>query len=134
MASITKHKNGWRAQVHKNGTRKSKKLASKTAVKEWASKLEYELGEGVGEINEKRTLEDLLKRYRDNESPKKRSLDWEFKKINHLIKIMDGVRLADLKAPYFAAWRDTRLKSVSAATVNREWNLLNTALNTAVKE
>lgn len=44
------------------------------------------------------------------------------------------MKLADLRQPDFAAWRDRRLAEVSPASVRREWVLLSSACSTALKE
>lgn len=134
MASIIKHKSGWRALVKRGDFRKSKVFTSKTQAREWAARIEYELSEGKPEIDSKKSVSDLLARYRDEVSPRKRSHKWEHNKLNHLIDLIGSVSLADLDAPRMAKWRDDRLETVGSATVNREWNLLSVVFNTAIKE
>ncbi|HEY6457642.1 MAG TPA: FAD-binding protein [Steroidobacteraceae bacterium] len=45
-----------------------------------------------------------------------------------------GIRMAALTSSYLAAYRDERLKVVSGATVNREFNVLSHAIDTARRE
>jgi hypothetical protein len=44
------------------------------------------------------------------------------------------IRMAALTSSYLAAYRDERLKVVSGATVNREFNVLSHAIDTARRE
>jgi integrase len=45
-----------------------------------------------------------------------------------------GIRMAALTSSYLAAYRDKRLKAVSGATVNRDFNVLSHAIDTARRE
>jgi hypothetical protein len=45
-----------------------------------------------------------------------------------------SIRMADLTSSYLAAYRDERLKVVTGATVNREFNFLSHAIDTARRE
>lgn len=60
---------------------------------------------------------------------------WERMRIGLLCRDeIAKVRPRDIGADDFAAWRDRRLRSVSAASVRREWTLLSHALTIAVQE
>lgn len=133
MASIIRHGSGWRALVKKAGQRKSKVFKSKTEARDWALRIESELDSG-GAVDQKRLTRAILERYRDNESPRKRSYKWEWKKIDHLITMIGDIPVASLTQPRMSEWRDSRMREVTNATVNREWNLLNVIFNKAVKE
>ncbi len=134
MASIKPYGNGWRAQVRTQGTRRSKTFRLKSEAQIWASKIETQLSRGENLVNSKRTLEDLLLLYRDTETPKKRSHKWEHNKLDDLIRSIGHVKLIDLDTIVMSQWRDDRLKNVKSSTVNREWNLLSAAFNTALRE
>jgi integrase len=134
MASI-KHINGkWHAQVNKQGVRKAKSFHSKSEANNWATRLELEIDTGSSIGSNKRTLGNLLFRYADKVTIGKKSRKWELKKINHIARDFGHIKLSKLDGPAIAEWRDIRLKSVKPATVNREWNLLNAAINTAIRE
>jgi hypothetical protein len=47
---------------------------------------------------------------------------------------LGGVSLDALGPEHVAAWRDRRLKAVSGASVNREWNTLSNVCQVAVRE
>ncbi|CAK0768880.1 putative integrase/recombinase HI_1572 [Gammaproteobacteria bacterium] len=89
---------------------------------------------------------ELLQRYLDEVSIHKDGSQFERVRLLSLIGApgKDGtprvpdplsqVRLPNLGPEHFAAWRDRRLASVSAATVLRVWNLLSSACTRAVNE
>lgn len=139
MATVKKHNGKWRAQVNKRTpdgarVRKSKTCKSKTEAQTWSTRLEMSIDSGQYIPKSDNTLGDLLNRYREKVTSTKKSKAWERKKIDHIVKHFGYIRLDDLNAPAIADWRDTRLKAVKPATVNREWNLLNAAINTAIRE
>lgn len=101
----------------------------------WARQIESEIEAiSIGKLPNK-TFGDLLDNYANKVTPQKRSADWELKKIE-VFKQSDlaGVKLEALNESHFSEWRDARLKTVTAATVRREWNILSNACNYAVKE
>lgn len=77
----------------------------------------------------------LLERYAQFVSPTKRGEKWEVNRLNLLARDpLATVRLPALDQQHIAQWRDRRLKSVSSASVNREWNLLSGVFTTAIQE
>lgn len=136
MATIQKRGDSWRVIVRKKGVSKTATFAKKQEANAWAVATEAAIIAGErGEVPDK-TFGQLLERYRDDITPNKRGGRWEAARINKLIREapITAVKLASLDAPHFARWRDDRLKDVSAASVRREWNLLSSACNIAVKE
>ncbi|MEW5708725.1 MAG: site-specific integrase [Pseudomonadota bacterium] len=145
MATFRKRGRGWRAEVCRNGVRRSATFATKAEAAAWAASAEAEILAGKrGRIPDK-TLGDLLARYRDEVSSGKRSARHEIVRINSILRggargasrapdPIASVRLDELGASHFATWRDRRLKAVSAATVLREWSIMSAAINTAVNE
>lgn len=135
MATFEKRGSAWRAQVKKNGVRRSATFDTKAEATAWAATTEAEIIAGKrGSVPDK-SFGDLLDRYADEVSSTKRGERWERMRIGLLCRDdVAKVRLADLSAEDFAAWRDRRLRSVSAASVRREWTLISHALNVAVRE
>lgn len=135
MASFRKKGGGWEASVCRKGVRRSRTFDTKTEASFWAAEVEREILDGLsGKIPSKR-FGDLLLRYAADVSPTKRGGAWEVKRINAFCRDeIAGFMLADLRAEHFAAWRDRRLRVVTAGTVLREWNLLRHAVNVAIKE
>lgn len=140
MASIVPHNGKWRAFIDFKGVRKTKVFSTKSMAQSWARQSENEIEQiSIGRLPNK-TFGDLLDRYQDEVTPKKRSADNELKKITAFRqikvagKLIVDIKLDELNESHFAQWRDIRLKTVSAATVRREWNILSNACTVAVKE
>lgn len=139
MASFKKTVTGWRADVFKQGIRRSKTFRSKRDAVAWSNQLEHEIESGhhlLGAAPPNACIYDLLKRYRDDVSPKKRGARWEITRLNQMMRdpLLAKVRLSEAGPRHFAAWRDQRLKEVSGSTVNREFNLLTHACKLAWRE
>jgi integrase len=134
MASITKHKSGWRAQVARQGVRKSKTFPTKQEARDWAARQEH-LILSREKIAAAMTLGEVFARYADEVSPTKRGYRWE---VIRLAKFQRDkiatVQLRDLSASHFATWRDARLREVAPASVAREMNLMGAVLTRARKE
>lgn len=135
MASIVKEGNVWRAYVHKKGIRKSARFPTKSAAKDWATKMEVLLADIKKTDVPNRPVRDLLDRYMSEISPKKRGAKWE---ITRLIAIcrqpIADVMLPELSDAHIMKWRDERLKIVSPASLLREWSILSVAFNHAIRE
>lgn len=135
MASVQKKIKGWFAQVRRAGVSKSASFSTKAEAVAWATAIEAEILAGQrGEVPNK-TFGDLLERYRDEVSPTKRGERWERLRIGLTLRDeITSVHLRDFDARAVAGWRDRRLAQVSAASVQREWNLLSNACTVAVRE
>lgn len=135
MAYIRRYRDKWRAEVDRNGIRKSRTFFSKRAAETWARKLEQDIIDGQHNPDSARTVADLLQRYEREVSRKKRGHKWEYDRIKMTLRYpIAKVPLTELSKRHIAQWRDDRLQAVSAASVRREWNLLNHAMNIAVRE
>lgn len=135
MASFRKKNNGWEASVCRKGVRRSRTFDTKSEAQHWAADIEREILDGLdGKIPDK-TFGELLDRYADEVSTTKRGAEWELKRIKALGRDdITDIKLVNLKPEHFAAWRDRRLRVVTAGTVLREWNLLRHAANVAINE
>lgn len=133
MAYIRKHREKWQAQIERNGQRTSKTFDTKREAQAWATaeeaKAKRDRQEGA------HTLGDAFDRYERDVSAKKDSEKWESRKLKALGEQLgrDSL-LRDLDAPQIAEWRDTRLKTVTGSTVNREVNLLRNVFTVARDE
>lgn len=134
MGSVAKHAKGYRAQVARQGVRKSKVFATAREAKDWIARQEY-LILNAAAVAAQGTLGELLRRYAQERSPQKRGERWEVIRLEKIgrDKIADKT-LRDLSAKDFSDWRDRRAKEVGPATVLREMQLLNSVLNTAVAD
>lgn len=134
MASITRYRDGWRAQVYRRGVRESKTFPTKRQAQDWASRREYELANWQA-VAGAMPFSDLLDRYAREVSPAKRGHRWEVIRLEMLSRDpIARVKVRDLSAQDFAAWRDRRLRAVSAGTVRREWALLSGVPGVARRE
>jgi len=134
VASITKHKTGYRAQVERRGIRRSKVFPTKRQAQDWAARVEYEILNG-DKIAAETTLGEVLDRYAREVSPKKRGERWETIRLAKIRRDpIARVRLRDLAPRHFADWRDRRLKEVAPASVIREMQLISSVLNLARRE
>lgn len=142
MASFRKRGGAWRAEVAKQGIRKSCTFDTKAEAVAWALQIESEIETRKSGRVANKTFGQLLERYRNEVSTTKRGERWERLRIDRIVTGREEVKpdpiaavpLRDLDASHFAAWRDRRLRQVTPASVRREWNLLSAALNIAVNE
>lgn len=134
MASIQKHAKGWRAQVARRGVRKSKILATKREAQDWAARAEYLIDNADAEASGQ-PFRDILDRYAREVSPAKRGARWEQIRLEKIARGKIGrLPIGEISATDIAAWRDARLREVSAASVRREMVLLSSVFTQARKE
>lgn len=133
MASITRYKTGWRAQVQRGTVRKSKTFATRQEAKDWAAREEHLAINGKA-VARGETLAKLFDRYAREVSPAKRGHRWEVIRLDLLARDpIAQIRLGDLTRQDLAAWRDRRLRAVAPGTVRRERVLLSAVLSHAAK-
>ncbi|KVZ57563.1 site-specific integrase [Burkholderia ubonensis] len=141
MATFQKRGNSWRAIVRKAGHKPiSASFDSKAEAAAWATATEAKLNDG-GEVLEDNTIgiptvAGLLNRYALEVSPNKRGERWEVIRLEMLCRNFKvfGKPISRFSPQDMADWRDERLASVSAASVNRELNLISAVFTTAIKE
>ena len=82
MAAFSKLPSGlWRAQVARNGTRRSASFATKSAAQQWAVKIEAELLAHKRGTIPRKTVAEALEKYRDEVSPSKRGERWALPRL-----------------------------------------------------
>jgi integrase len=140
MATIRKLRGRWQAMVRRKGTApRSKSFDKKTDAEKWARDLEAEVDRcGVlpdTRVAEDTTLADIMTRYRDEVTPRKRGAKIEVFRINAMLRhdIMHRT-LTLLSSSDIAAYRDERLQTVGAAAVVREIATISQAIDTAMKD
>lgn len=135
MATYQKRGDTWRAIIRSKGFNASKTFPRKQEAVAWATAIESELHAGtVGTVPNK-TFGDLLRKYQNEVTPTKTSAAWESRRLDALIKDeIANKRLAALDSGTFAAWRDRRLETVSAASVLRDWGLMSAVCTRAINE
>jgi len=135
MASIRKIAgNRWRAEVARQGVRKSKVFDTKQQAKDWSAHEEHQIinSKPAGETTSLRAAFD---RYAIEVSPTRRGERWEVIRLAKLgrDRIAD-IMLSGLKAADIADWRDRRLKEVKPGSVKREMELISAVLSIARAE
>lgn len=132
MATFQKRGRRWRCEVMRARKRTSKTFDTKSEAIAWAAEVERQPLSGAPAGA---TVADLLKRYARDVSAHKRGKRWEQIRCAKLAADKLGaVRIAAIQPSDVAAWRDRRLREVSAGSVLREWNLLSAAFTVARRE
>jgi integrase len=137
MATFRKRNNSWRAEVYKNGKRKSASFDTKAQAKAWAAKVESEIdAENLETPDENnKTVADAFERYVNEVSVDKKGVRYERIKLKAFSRDhLATIKLSELMPSDLADWRDSRLKKVSGSSVNRELNLISAVLGTAKRE
>lgn len=139
MASIRKRGQKWQARIIRRGHLPvAKTFISRSDATKWARAVEREIDQGSYTNRtkaERQILGELLKRYREEVSPRKRGGALEAVRLKRMEnRSWAKLSLAALSASVIAAYRDDRLKLVAPATINRELNILSAVLNHARRE
>ena len=123
MAYIAKHKDKWRAQVVKDGVRKTAVWATKREATEWANRIELEISKGVISANS-HTLRQAIDKYLTTVSINKRdAVAWEKRRFDAMIEFFGDVELGSITSEHIGDWRSERIKTVSGSTIQRESGL-----------
>lgn len=136
MASISKYKDGYRAQVAILGTRESKVFRTKREASAWASAREQEIRSESEKLpGEKFTLRDALRKYGETVSPTKDGADKEKVRLIAFENILPVDTPISLITPAILGdWREVRLKVVKPGTVIRDFSLLSNVFEIARRE
>lgn len=130
MAYIGKFRDGWRAQVQKDGERVSKTFKLKKDAQAWA--LEQE---SKKTLRRGYTLAQACNKYLESVSTtKKNAVVWERRRLDAFCAHFGDVEIANITSEDIGNWRDARLQTVSGSTVLREVNLYRNLFKIAVKE
>lgn len=149
MASISKYKDGYRAYVTVGGKRTTKTFGTKREATAWAAAEETTARKRNSlPETELHTVREMLVRYSQEVSPTKKGARPEQLRINALLRnfpLLADKKLADVRTPDLAAWRDARLagfhgpdgkrvRAVSSASVLRDIAWLSNAFKFAKNE
>lgn len=133
MASYRKTTKGWRVEVCIQRVRDSATFDTKAEARAWADRREEEIKSGRDAGSEERSVADIFKRYAREISVKKRGRKWEEVRLTKIGRDpLAQVRLDTLSKYDIIEWRDRQ--TISAASIRREMNLMNHALELAVRE
>lgn len=139
MASIIERSGRWRALVRRQGVpQQCRTFASKDEAEAWARSIEARLDQGIVynfSVLRETQVSDLMKRFRDEVSVNRKGWKWERNRLNALLSTnWAQLRLSDDIASEFRTWRDARVKEVEVSTVIRDFNLMSSVFNHAIKE
>jgi len=138
MATYRKRGKKWFCEIKKNGVRTRKTFTRKYDAQKWASETER-LIENEEYYKTKKvtlTLGQAVDKYAETVSTKKKG---EKKEIQRLavfkrIKWLMDMNINMIEGCHIAQFREERLKTVKAATVNRDLNLLSHIFTIAIKD
>lgn len=126
MAAIRKRRDKWQVQIRRVGLRPiSKSFHIRADAVAWARQMEVQADRGDLPPDPKAlqriTLRELVERYRDTVSPRKRTAHVERIVLNaFLARSICSRRLSDLRTEDFAAYRDERLQAIKPTSLKRE--------------
>lgn len=125
MAYIRKLKTGWRAEIERNGIRRSMVHATKSAAQQWAIAEEAAIVAGASGQFPSRTLAEAVDRYRREVTGKKDARTSRADNLRFDAWLRDFPELAgkvfhQITAEDIAAWKAKRLAQVSESSVLRE--------------
>jgi integrase len=137
VAYVRRQGKKWRAEVARNGVRKSASFDTKAEATGWAAQQEAEILSSKRGQYPRKTLADAIERYRTDVSPKKRGERSEGLRFDSILREfpeLSAKLLYEVRTPDLVAWRDARLKKVTPGAVRRDANLLRNLFSTARDE
>lgn len=135
MATYRKSGRGWRAEIARAGTRISKTFSTKAQAVAWATQTEAELISRKKGTTPDKTFSEALDKYAREISINKKSRVWEERRIKNFKKQrFADKRISDISDTDFTDYKDHRLETVSAGTVNREFNLLSNIFTVMIRD
>jgi len=139
MASYRQRNGKWQARVLRDGyPDQTKTFATKADAAKWARFVEAEIDRGIFvDVSEtqRTTLGDLIARYLVEITPTMKGASVDAIRLKAMMRRpIARWSMANLSAARVAAYRDDRLKDVSAGTVIRELAYLSAMINHARKE
>ena len=140
MATFIKRGNKYLVQIRRKGFQTvCRSFHQKSDAEEWARHMETKADRGdlptpIRVLNGYK-VKDILERYRDEVTVKKRSADTETYILDAFIRLpIANLTLAQITPAHFSTYRDKRLKEVKAGTVNRELGIIKHAFDIAERE
>jgi integrase len=139
MASVYREKktDSWRAIVRRKGHAvQTKTFPTKHAAQMWARRIEASIDTGTHVDPVKITLHALFERFKTEVCPHRPGGRWEQIRLAKLQrdKALSFHLIGEVRPKLLTSWRDKRLSEVSAASVNRELNLISGVITHARKE
>ena len=127
MATLVSRNGKWRAQIRRaGGPSLSKTFTHKRDAQLWSRQTELELERGELPVDRETQLNglklaDLVIRYRDTITPKKKGKEQETYWLNAFLRHpISASSVSELKTQDFATYRDDRLKTIKPVTLKRQ--------------
>lgn len=140
MATIRKRSDKWQVQVRRQGhSAQSRTFTLKSDALTWARQIEADADKQSLPVDPQQlkriTVTDLIERYRDTITPRKRGQEVETIRLNVFMRHdFSTLTLAQVTSMAFARFRDQRLAQVGAGTVIKELSLLQSVFEVARRE
>lgn len=137
MAYIRRQRGKWRAEIERNGTRKSAVFDTKAAATSWAATEEAAIIAMKHGAFPRKTFAQAMTRYVDEVSTHKRGARFEEHRLKALERdfpLLAKKALTDIGTDDLAKWRDARLKKVTRGSVQRDINLISHVFTVAINE
>lgn len=146
MATVRKRNGKWQAQVRRSGhPSRARSFTTKPEAQRWIRDVEAELdaaetrpvtgAQAGAKLLASTTIADLLTRYRDTVTPRKRGHIPEINRLNAFLgQPWASLPLSDTTPQVFSRYRDDRAGHVSPGTIIRELGLLRSVFETARDE
>ena len=137
MATITRRGQGWSVQVRRKGYPSLyKTFSSKADAQAWGRAQENRIDQHEPAADPKLlknvTLGDVIRRYLEEVTPRKRSEESERNRLEKLLRdALCDLPLGELTKQALAVYRDKRLRTVKPGTIRREISLIHHALDIA---
>ena len=124
MATIRRRGDRWHAQVRRNGHQATKSFINRKDAEVWSRQTEIQADRNElyhdPRLLDRYTLGELVIRYRDTITPRKRSAKSETLVLNAFLRHpICSKRLSELRQGDFAAYRDERLSKVKPRSLQR---------------
>lgn len=142
MATYTKRARSTYAQVRMLGVSEGQSFPTKAKAVAWATMREQEIRDGAEGKMPRKSLADAVDRFTREVIPTHKSGDKEALRLSNMLEPRNGGQaklpgtrqLASITVADLTDWKDKRLAEVSAATVLREFNLLQSVFEYARRD
>ena len=138
MATLRKRNQKWQVQVRiRNYGSTSKTFINKKDALQWSREKEIELQRSVIKYKRQKfpVTKELIKKYIDNISIKKRGYEFEKYCFNNFLRTsFSNLPVNQISTLHLSEYRDLRLEKVKASTFLRELNLIRHFFNILKKE
>jgi integrase len=130
MAYIGRYRDGWRAQLQRDGIRKSKTFATKRLAQAWV--VEQESKETLAQSV---SLSQAITRYVNEVSIHKRdAVESERRRLDAMLEFFGDVPLDSITPDDIGRWRTVRLQKVTGSTILRDSGLYRNLFRVAMNE